>query len=158
MNVPIHEARRQVSAITVSVRVVSSFLSLTFAQKHIQHQVLVSRLQDIACTTSGHCLSNNLICSAVASQFLRHCKEWTKIKLRCSLHLIMLTVCCKLKGQIQHCSRVAAVHDARELDSLGHFSNQGGKQVIVTNLANLLVIQRHQGLIVSVLCNFKRKS
>mmetsp|Transcript_23250 Transcript_23250/g.48336 ORF Transcript_23250/g.48336 Transcript_23250/m.48336 type:complete len:282 (-) Transcript_23250:61-906(-) len=66
------------------------------------------------------------------------------------MHFLLLSIRHKFKWQIQDCSTVATIHQTSHDYASGHGSDQGGEQVIITNLTTLDIVHRDQCFIESI--------
>jgi hypothetical protein len=87
---------------------------------------------------------------ASPKDFLGQGEERAEIKVFDCLHLFMFSICDKLVRKVQDSTTVTAIHNASQMRTARHGSNQGSEEVVVSDLTSLLVIERYESLVVAV--------
>ena len=74
-----------------------------------------------------------------------------KVVLLVNLHFLKVCIGQKLVGQVKDRARMTAVHETREHHTWFQRNDEGVVEVVVTKESRLLIIERNEGFIVTVI-------
>mmetsp|Transcript_24321 Transcript_24321/g.67743 ORF Transcript_24321/g.67743 Transcript_24321/m.67743 type:complete len:333 (+) Transcript_24321:367-1365(+) len=77
--------------------------------------------------------------------------HWSKVEAFGQVHLLLFAIGNKDVWEVKNGSGMAAVHDGSTEDSLWHGCDQGVEEVVIADLTGVVVVERDQGLVVSIL-------